>query len=61
MIAIQYSCAACGKWRLKPLLETDKTDELNANTIETLLKREGWIVQRNGEHFDTYCSKECAK
>jgi hypothetical protein len=36
-------------------------DEHTAMRIKQQLERNGWIVQFNGEHMDTYCSKRCAR
>ena len=29
--------------------------------VKRQLEKEGWVVQFNGEHMDTYCSKKCAE
>lgn len=39
-------------------------DTIDANTatlVKHHLERKGWVVQFNGEHMDTYCSKKCAE
>ena len=39
-------------------------DDVSALTAENLKKRlesNNWIVEFNGDKFDTYCSEKCAK
>ena len=60
MIDIQFSCAMCGKVNHDAHMETDEVNKLNADTIQKEVEATGWIVQRNGESMDIYCSKECA-
>jgi hypothetical protein len=39
----------------------DTIDTKTANVVQRHLEREGWVVQFNGEHMDTYCSQKCAE
>lgn len=39
----------------------DTIDERTAGVVQRHLERRGWVVQFNGEHMDTYCSKKCAE
>lgn len=36
-------------------------DADTATEVKQRLVARGWVVQFNGEHMDTYCSKECAR
>lgn len=36
-------------------------EDLTAKEIEERLGLLGWLVEVNGDNFDTYCSGECAK
>ena len=53
-------CAQCGKQPCKEF-QVDRAEELAAENMKHRLEQNNWIVQINGEHFDTYCSKQCAK
>lgn len=39
----------------------DSIDDTNRRHVQGVLERRGWVVQFNGEHMDTYCSKKCAE
>lgn len=39
----------------------DTIDHHTAMRVKQQLERSGWVVQFNGEHMDTYCSKKCAQ
>lgn len=39
----------------------DTLDEKTPELVRGHLERRDWIVQFNGEHMDTYCSKKCAE
>lgn len=50
-------CAMCAKER-EFELETGGLD--GTTPIQDVIRSFGWIVQKNGEHLDIYCSKRCA-
>lgn len=58
---IELSCAMCGAEK------TVEADTKGARTmtvwqfVENAAVAAGWIVQRNGDYLDLYCSKKCAK
>lgn len=62
MIEIQITCSACGRKRYEApiVLENEAIDILPENLLMKIFNL-GWIVEHNGNHLDTYCSKECAK
>lgn len=39
----------------------DTSTQTTADYVKCELERRGWVVQFNGEHMDTYCSKKCAE
>lgn len=39
----------------------DSISDREAEIVKRHLERNGWVVQFNGAHMDTYCSKECAE
>jgi hypothetical protein len=39
----------------------DTLDLTTAAKVQRHLERNGWVVQLNGKHMDTYCSKKCAE
>lgn len=55
---LQISCVYCGgKWTRIEI--EDKTDLEIPNLIKAF-QLEGFIVEQNGSHIDTYCKKSCA-
>lgn len=40
-------------------LET--VDAYTKQRLKHGLEQQGWVVQFNGEHMDTYCTKKCAE
>jgi len=43
-------------------LSVGRIASLNPESIKRMIEEHpGWVVQFNGEHVDTYCSKKCAK
>jgi len=62
-VDIIVSCAMCGK----SFTGTVAMDDLNRSgerivrdVIETQIKGT-WLVQKNGDYVDVYCSKRCAE
>jgi hypothetical protein len=51
-------CGMCGK---ETELEIDQEKVTGETTLSDIYKKLRWIVQQNGDNFDTYCSKKCAK
>jgi hypothetical protein len=50
--------------RTEPKVEGFVLRTINKDARQRLkeyLESKGWVVQFNGEHMDTYCSKECAR
>lgn len=39
----------------------DTIDDKTRNLVQRHLERLNWVVQFNGDHMDTYCSKKCAE
>ena len=55
-VTLDFYCVMCGKDKQVVVVPRDG----KIDVVETV-ERIGWIVQRNGGHFDIYCSKRCAK
>lgn len=58
-LELQVTCSMCGSTKCPLEIDLELTD-LNIESIRRLIEQKGWIVEINGEHFDTYCSKKCA-
>lgn len=55
---LEINCAMCG--REKDIL-IENTVRAAKRSFTSVIQNDDWIVQRNGENFDIYCSKKCAK
>lgn len=42
-------------------IELDTIDATTPLQVRKQLEADRWVVQFNGEHMDTYCSKKCAE
>lgn len=62
-LQLTISCSHHQKdgWGREEAISLDTIDDNTRKRIERHLKSKGWVVEYNGEHMDTYCSKECAK
>lgn len=61
MIELTVRCSLCGIAKDNPPLEVGNIFKLALPEIVKELEKLGWIIQMNGKHIDTYCSKECAQ
>lgn len=57
-MTINIRCSYCGK---KPReIAIDEKSDLEIPSLIRAFQREGFIVEENGNHIDTYCRKSCA-
>jgi hypothetical protein len=54
---LEIDCAMCGRSR-EIAIPTDKGEP---KKLRQIIEDSGWIVQQNGENFDTYCCAKCAR
>jgi hypothetical protein len=59
-MTLTVQCSMCAK---KPPLELniEGPKDLDPEALKKRIEKEGWIVQFNGAHMDTYCTKKCAE
>jgi hypothetical protein len=65
MLTITAECsnhqkADGGYGRREEMVISTVNDKIAQEVKQRLVAR-GWVVQFNGDHMDTYCSKECAR
>lgn len=63
MVEITFTCSMCGKSRTESAGHAADADKTLRQIVGELYNRDfrPWYAQVNGEHFDTYCSSECAR
>jgi hypothetical protein len=65
MITLQVSCSnhqkQDGSYGRDAEINLDTIDGTTARKVKRELENNGWVVQFNGNHMDTYCSKICAQ
>ncbi len=57
-LRLEVYCSMCGK-QLYAEIYVGDVDRLEPEALKTRIEKEGWIVQFNDGHIDTYCSKKC--
>ena len=62
MLEVKAICDMCGQKEITVGVPNDFPLKPRIRDLFTrLIEEAGWVVQINGEHFDTYCSKRCAQ
>lgn len=64
-ILIRVKCsnhqALDGGFGREATVDVDTLDESTRDEVVQALVVKGWVIQFNGDHMDTYCSKKCAE
>lgn len=55
---LEINCAMCGR---EKVILIENTVRAAKKSFASVIQNDDWIVQRNGENFDIYCSKKCAE
>jgi hypothetical protein len=59
---LEITCSMCIPMRGQPIeLYIEGPKDLDPKSLKKRIEKEGWIVQFNGDHMDTYCTKKCAE
>lgn len=60
-ISCSYHQKGDGGYGREAEIIIDNIDDSAVKHVTKELKKQGWVVQFNGDHMDTYCSKKCAE
>jgi hypothetical protein len=61
-MTLEVSCSTCWPQENLPLaLDIEGPKDIDPQKLKKRIEKEGWIVQFNGDHMDTYCTKKCAE